>query len=180
MSDATIDACCLIDLLASGHAEGILRSCGHSWQLPAEAKVEVKFIRRMDATRPGQIVQVPVDLSPLLAGGLLNPCKAESQDESDRFVHYATLFRSDGEAMCIALAESRGWTIATDDSKAIRIAKEAGLTVICCPELVKRWADVRHPDQATLIKAIQDIELFAQFRPNTSMPEYQWWVDQLP
>jgi len=82
--------------------------------------------------------------------------------------------------MCIALAESRDWPVATDDTKAIRIAQAAGLTVICCPELVKRWADVTHPDKATLKKTIQDIELLAQFRPNPAIPEYQWWVDQLP
>ena len=43
--------------------------------------------------------------------------------------------------MCIAIAEQRGWTVATDDRKAIRVAQQAGLTVVSCPELVKRWAD---------------------------------------
>ncbi len=31
MPDAAIDACCLIDLLASGEAEAILRSSGFTW-----------------------------------------------------------------------------------------------------------------------------------------------------
>jgi hypothetical protein len=141
---------------------------------------EVKYVREYDPKQPGKIIRVPVDLGPLLGSGVLTLCAAEKQEETDLFVHYASLFRSDGEAMCIALAESRDWPVATDDTKAIRIAQAAGLTVICCPELVKRWADVAHPDQATLTKAIQDIELLAQFRPNPAMPEYQWWGDQLP
>jgi predicted nucleic acid-binding protein len=97
----------------------------------------------------------------------------------DRFTHYATLFRSDGEAMCLALAEQRGWVVATDDRRAIRVARQAGLTVVSCPQLVKAWADASAPDQATLARVLQDIQVLAQFKPNSSMPEYQWWIDQL-
>lgn len=79
--------------------------------------------------------------------------------------------------MCIALAELRGWALATDDRKAIRVARQAGLIVVSCPVLVKRWADATRPDQAT--KVLQDIQVLAQFQPNPSMPEYQWWVDEL-
>ena len=81
--------------------------------------------------------------------------------------------------MCLALAESRSWLIATDDRKAICIGQQAGLTVLSSPELVKMWAENAHPDQPTLVKALNDIELLAQFRPNASMPEYQWWLDQI-
>ena len=97
----------------------------------------------------------------------------------DRFIHYATLFRSDGEAMCLAIAEQRGWVVATDDRKAIRVAQQAGLTVVSCPALVKAWVDATGPDQAALNKVLQDIQVLAQFKPNPTMPEYQWWVDQL-
>ena len=48
--------------------------------------------------------------------------------------------------MCLALAESRGWLVATDDRKAIRVAQQAGLTVLSCPELIKTWADATRPD----------------------------------
>jgi hypothetical protein len=94
------------------------------------------------------------------------------------FTQYAALFRSDGEAMCLALAESRGWLIATDDRKAIRLGRQAGLTVLSSPQLVKMWADNTCPDQPTLVKTLKDIELLGQFRPNSSMPECQGWLDQ--
>jgi hypothetical protein len=35
------------------------------------------------------------------------------------------------------------------------------------------------PDQAALNKVMQDIQVLAQFSPNATMPEYQWWVDAL-
>ena len=94
-------------------------------------------------------------------------------------MHYATLFRSDGEAMCLALGECRGWTVATDDRRAISVARQAGLTVVSCPELVKAWADATRPDSRRLVQVLTDIQTLAQFRPNASMPEYPWWVEEL-
>ena len=79
--------------------------------------------------------------------------------------------------MCLALAERRGWLVATDDRKAIRVARQAGLTVVSCPELVKAWADATRPDQATLVQILKDIQTLAQFRPNLTMPEAAWWLE---
>ncbi|HLI78113.1 MAG TPA: hypothetical protein VKV02_14300 [Acidobacteriaceae bacterium] len=176
---AAIDACCLFDLLASGNTEAILRASGFSWQLPSAVRGEVQYVRQHDPAQPGKLVKVPADLSGLISSGLLAVCDPQNQQELDRFTHYATLFRSDGESMCLALAEQRGWVVATDDRRAIRVAQQAGLTVVSCPQLLKAWADAATPDQATLIRVLQDIEVLAQFKPNPSMPEYQWWVDQL-
>jgi hypothetical protein len=176
---AAIDACCLFDLLASGNTEAILRASGFSWQLPSAVRGEVQYVRQHDPAQPGKLAKVPADLSGHIASGLLTVCDPQNQQELDRFTHYATLFRSDGESMCLALAEHRGWVVATDDRRAIRVAQQAGLTVISCPQLLKAWADAAAPDQATLIRVLQDIEVLAQFKPNPSMPEYQWWVDEL-
>lgn len=180
MPDAVIDACCLIDLLASGHVEAILQASGFNWHLPIAVQGEVQYIRQHDPAQPGQFLEVPADLSLLISCGVLQLCEPTGQSEQDLFVHYAAIFRSDGEAMCIALAEQRGWVIATDDRKAIRVAQRAGLTVVSCPELVKRWADATKPDKPTLCKALQDIQVLAQFRPDPAMPEYAWWVANIP
>lgn len=177
MPVAVIDACCLIDVLASGQAEAILRAAGFSWRIPQEVRSEVRYVRQHDPANPGQTITAPVDLTPLIAAGLLNDCRPENQQELDRFTQYAALFRSDGEAACLALAESRGWIVATDDQKAIKIAGQAGLTVVSCPQLVKSWADAPRPADADLAALLCDIQTLAQFRPNPSMPEFQWWVD---
>jgi len=179
MSSATIDACCLIDLLATQHMEAILRAAGFDWHLPTAVEGEVQYVRQHDLARPAKFVKVVVDLSALKTSGMLQVCLPGNQAEQDRFIHYAAQFRSDGEAMCIAIAEQRGWVVATDDRKAIRVAQRAGLTVVSCPELVKRWANATGPVQATLTKVLQDIHVLAQFKPNPAMPEYQWWVDEL-
>ncbi|MEX0713509.1 MAG: hypothetical protein WD278_14225, partial [Pirellulales bacterium] len=130
-----------------------------------------------DTAQPGKTVTLAVDLSGLIHAGVLTVCGPENQQELDGFTQYAMVFRSDGEAMCLALAEQRKWVVATDDRKAIRVAKQAGLRVVSCPELIKAWADATGADPAALNKVLEDIELLAQFKPNPSMPEYQWWVD---
>ncbi len=174
-----IDACCLIDLLASGQAEAILRATDHAWHLPVAVQAEVKYVRQHDTDNPGGYKNVPADLTPLVETGLLTVCQPDDPQEQARYVHYATIFRSDGEAMCLALGECRGWIVATDDRRAIKVAQKAGMTVASCPELVKLWSDATKLEQSALCRVLNEIQVLAQFRPNPSMPECQWWVDEL-
>lgn len=171
-----IDACCLIDLLASGQAEAILRATGHAWHLPSSVQAELKYIRQHDPDKPGSHRNVAVDLTPFVASGVLTLCQPDDDQEQVAYVQYAALFRSDGEAMCLALAECRGWTVATDDRRAIQVAQTAGIFVVSCPELVKAWADAIRPGAASLAQVITDIEMLAQFRPNSKMRDSGWWA----
>ena len=136
-------------------------------------------VRRFVQVNSARFLSVPADLTPFLSSGLLVPCQPDDSREKVRFVHYATQFRSDGEAMCLALSECRGWPVATDDLKAIKVAVKAGLTVISCPQLVKAWADATRPDPATVVQILTDIQTLAQFRPNPTMPESDWWIERL-
>ena len=171
-----IDACCLIDLLASGQAEAILRATGHTWHLPTSVQAEVQYVRQHDPDNPGAY---PERARRSHAAREVRGCSRRASPTTPRsrlsYVHYATLFRSDGEAMCLALAECRGWIVATDDRRAIEVAQQAGLTVVSCPELVKAWADATRPDSTSLVQVLTDIQTLAQFRPNPTMPESDWW-----
>ncbi len=175
-----IDACCLIDLLASGRAEAILQATGHAWHLPSSVQSEVQYVRQRDPDNPGSVRNVPVDLTPFMTSGVLRLCEPRDAQEQAIYVQYATLFRSDGEAMCLALAECRSWTVATDDRRAVQIAQKAGLSVVSCPELVKAWADATRPGAAILVQVLTDIETLAQFRPNPKMRDSDWWTSHLP
>jgi hypothetical protein len=179
MPDAVIDACCLIDLLASGEAAEILHASGFTWRLPSAVQAEVRYCRQHDPAQPGKTIAAAVDLSGLIASGLLSVCAPQTQQELDQFTRYAAIFRSDGEAMCLALAAERQWIVATDDRKAVRVAQQAGLTVVSCPALVKAWTVAVGPAPALLNRVLQDIQVLAQFTPNPAMPEYQWWIDEL-
>ena len=164
MPPAAIDACRMFDLLGLGthgshppsrrlHVAVALRSAGGSPVSPSARPGE-----------PGKIVKVPADLSGLIFSGVLTVCSPKNKQELDRYTHYAAVFRSDGEAMCLALAERRGWVVATDDRKAIRVARQTGLTVASCPQLVKAWAGATSPSRVVLKKVLQDV----QASPNSS------------
>jgi predicted nucleic acid-binding protein len=122
---------------------------------------------------------VPVDLTLFVTSGVLTLCQPDDAQEQSSYVQYATLFRSDGEAMCLALAECRGWTVATDDRRAIHVAKNAGLSVVSCPELVKAWAERTRPEATRLVQVLADIQSLAQFRPNPKMQFHKWWSEEL-
>jgi len=173
MADQIIDACCLINLYASGSEAAILQACGGVF-ISDEVRAEALTIRQPDPGDPSKLVAVTIDLSDVLSTGLLRECRIESEDELDAFVKFATMI-DDGEASCLALAQSRGWIVATDDRKAIRIATESGISVITTPELVQRWIDLNVPDEDEVVEALRRIERFASFRPHRSSPLHGWW-----
>jgi len=179
MSVAVLDACCLIDLLASGKTADVLAGTGQKWLLPTAVQAEIRYVRAVDPQNAEQTINLPVDLQPLFDAKLLESCDVNGQAELERFVSYATRFRSDGDAMCLAIAESRNCTVATDDRKMIRIASDAGIPVVSCPEIMKQWAEVSRASASDINAALHGIERLAQFRPSQSMPCAAWWAQQI-
>ena len=175
MADWIIDACCLINLYASGKAESILASCAGEFHVSPEVLKESLTIRRRDADDPGLLISAPIDLSGAISAGLLKECRLDGDIEIEAFVEFAAQV-DDGEASCLAIARSRGWVIATDDRKATRLAAEAGVAVVTTPELLQTWAEATGPGDEILAEVLQNIELFARFRPRRSDPLYDWWT----
>lgn len=174
MSERIIDACCLINLYATGTEDSIFQACGELW-VPTQVQNEALRIRRFDKDDPTRFVSQDIDLSDAIAAGLIQACQLEGQDELDAFVRFA-MELDDGEASCLAIAVSRGWTVATDDRKARRIAKDNGVALISTPELIQRWVDAASPCESTVSEVLKRIELFAKFRPRRNDPLHGWWV----
>jgi hypothetical protein len=174
MSERIIDACCLINLYATGTEDSIILACGGLW-VPTQVQNEALRIRRLDEDDPTRLVSQDIDLSDAIFAGLIHTCQLEGQDEIDAFVRFA-MELDDGEASCLATAMSRGWIVATDDRKARRIASENGIALISTPELIQRWIDATSPSEATVVDTLKKIEVFAKFRPRRNDPFYGWWV----
>ena len=128
MSERIIDACCLINLYATGTEDSIFQACGEFW-VPTQVQNESLCIRRVDEDDPTRLVSQDIVLGDAIAAGLIQTCQLEGQDEVDAFVRFA-MEVDDGEASCLAIAMSRGWIVATDDRKARRIASENGIALI--------------------------------------------------
>ena len=174
MAERIIDACCLVNLYASGKETSIFRACGEFY-VSDQVWGEALWIRRVDDDDLSRLVSQEIVLDDAIAAGQIQKCQLEGQDELDAFVRFA-MELNDGEASCLAIAKSRGWTVATDDRKARRIASENGIALISTPELTQRWVNATSPDEATTVELLIRIERFAKFRPRRSDPLHGWWV----
>ena len=168
-----VDACCTINLYAAGNLLTLLPALGAEWYITEIVVRESGFIRKADPDDPTKFVKEPIDLKPALDAAILHTCTA-TDDELALFVELAALL-DDGEAMCLAIAQSRGWTLATDDRKARRIARERGVFLLSTPELLKQWATITAAHVGDVARVLHNIQTFARFQPNSSLPEVDWW-----
>jgi predicted nucleic acid-binding protein len=174
MPDRIIDTCCLVNVFASGCAIDILQALGPEIFVPDLVRNESLFIRKEDDQDPSVLVPEAIDLSDAIAQGTIQECRLESVQEFNEFVRLASIL-DDGEAICIALAKCRTWTVATDDLKALRVARAEGVQTITTPEIVKNWADSCSIVACKLSSVVQKVERFARFAPRKNAILRQWW-----
>lgn len=177
MPPTIIDTCCLINLYATGYIEAVLAATNSAWHISEMVMRESLFLRRPDPETENGFVLEPILLAPLLETANLAVCTADGDGELALFVDFAGLV-DDGEAMCLALAQSRGWAVATDDRKARRIAQARGIPLQSTPEIIKTWADTTNADQPRIVEAIQRIQTLARFTPHPSASLAGWWAQQ--
>jgi hypothetical protein len=174
-----LDACCTINLYATGRFVPLLTQLKYDWHVPVAVIREATFIRQPDPNDPGKLIPVPIDFQPAFDAGVLKPCDCRDAAELELYVKLATMIRDDGESMGLAISKCRGWQIITDDRKARRIAGELGVGVLSTPELIKAWAVAAPATEAEVAQVLQHIQRFATFIPNNSLPEYAWWMDKI-
>lgn len=173
MDDVVIDACCMINLYAAGDLRNRLMSLGQKCYVPSAVVVESLFI--YDKQADGTTARIPIDLQPLIADAVLHTCDVKDDLELDRYVHLASQI-DDGEAMALAIAHTRGWTIASDDRKAIRLATEHSVSVLTTPDVIKKWSDTTNPTPLELQQVVARIETLAAYFPSSRHHLREWWA----
>jgi predicted nucleic acid-binding protein len=176
MPKRIVDACCLINLYASRKPVEILQALGGEFFVPERVLDEALTIRRPDEEEADAFVREPIDLTEAIRAGAVRECRVEGRVEFEYFVRYA-MELADGEAACLTIAKARGWIIATDDKKAIRMATAEEVAVITTPELLHQWVESARPDRPDAAEAIRNIQLLARFRPAGSAAHYEWWMN---
>lgn len=170
-----VDACCVINLYAGGNMLKLLPAVGGVWHVPVLVTAETLYVRKPDPDDAGKLIKEAIDLKPALDAGVLRACDVASDAETALFVELAVAL-DDGEAMSLAIAQSRGWMLATDDHKARRLAVERGVPLLSTPELLKRWATVTTAPEAEVARVLKNIQSYARFRPSSNLPEADWWL----
>lgn len=176
MPEAIVDACCLINLYATGEFDGFLRATDFTWHVPSAAVAESLYI--CTTNEKGQPDREPIRLQTFVGSGLIDVCAPQTTEEIALYVQLAADL-DDGEAMALAVAGPRGWMLATDDRKARRFADQLTVPVMTTPELMKRWAAVAGFDPSTIRRLLHNIEERGRFVPAEKAPAFDWWTEHL-
>lgn len=167
-----LDACTLINLFASRHEHDILRTQDHPVGIVSVVRRETTYLFKGGAGDDSR-EREPIDLEPAITSNLLRPI-TPTDAELDDFVDLTLRFKGDGEAMTIAVALARRWTIVTDDRKAIRLI--AGRTPVRSSlELVRTWSVTSNIAPESLRSALHDIRTRANYVPGVGHPLKRWW-----
>lgn len=169
-----LDSCVLINLIAGEEAEAILHSTKKECRICVVVEKESFYLRPND---PQEELFDSIKLEPLISAGILTICDIEGIREATLYVNYAGQL-DDGEAMSLAIAESRGYILATDDRKARRIFLEAvgdSKRLISTSDLVRNWAETQSISSAKLRAVLNRIRDRANFFPPRKDPNNVWW-----
>lgn len=172
-----LDACCIMNLYASGKMEEIISSIAETIAVAVYVmKVEALSVYRESKKLSADDREV-IDLQPLIDKGLLFVADLESDEEMLAFIEFSAKRLDDGEAATMAIASNRNWAVATDDRSAQRIFHEEHdqIQLISTPELIKHWQDNVKPDQNALRYTILNIENRANYLVGRRHSLYQWW-----
>jgi hypothetical protein len=171
-----LDACCLINLLATGRSEEILRQLPYRFATSQiVATNEVLTLAR--GTEPdGSSQREIIPRSELEDSESLAILSLETEEERSQFVRFAADL-DDGEASVCALAVVRAGAVATDDRKAIRLLDRVAprVHIIQTPEILAQWARLSRLPQDEVGKLLRAVRERACFYPRRNAPEFEWW-----
>jgi len=173
MHDAIIDACCLINLYASGGMTHFLAASRRKWYVPLAVLQECLYIRYEAESSDDD--RERVECQEYVDSGSITPVNIEGLEESDLFIGLATDL-DDGEAMALSIAKHRGWVLATDDRKARRIAAEHDVPTITTPEIMREWQASAQIPKAKIKIMLSNVETRGRFVPGENAAEYSWWM----
>ena len=169
-----LDASTLLNLLATGEVETILRCVAVPRIVCTIVELEVLHLRNKDLAKPPD----PVSVKPLIDAGVLTSASLQSPGEDLLFVQLASAL-DDGEAMSLALCISRNYALATDDRKARTIAATLSVPLIASSELLLNWMNKSGIECDRVRSALRLIGSRARFRPWRGYPEQKWWEDMV-
>jgi hypothetical protein len=169
LSPLLLDACTVLSLYASRRMEEILRANEGPFLIAEAVLHEALYVH---VNVGGVREKEPVSLEPLLTAGILAIVEPESEDE------FLTLFDlalqlDDGEAMSGAIALHRGYRIATDDGKMIRLLGQQ-LSIVGTLDLIRAWVDTEAVPPHSVREALIGIAERG-YIPSRTHPHRPWW-----
>ncbi|HEX9943158.1 MAG TPA: hypothetical protein VGG03_14150 [Thermoanaerobaculia bacterium] len=170
-----LDACCLINLFATGRIEEILQRLPYEFATSSlVATKEVLTLVRSAGPPPLERELIPrSELENLESLAILD---IATEEEMTQFVRFAADL-DDGEASVCALAVVRGGAVVTDDRKALSLLSRAAplIATTQTPEILWEWACLSQAPEDEIRELLRAVQERARFRPRRDAPRYNWW-----
>ncbi len=165
------DSSVLLNLLAADCLSEIASALNWQFVICPAVRDEIKKLRD-----PATGEMVTVDLTPLMATGLLQVLELAGEEEETLYVEQSIVV-DDGEAMSIALAAHRKLELAIDDKQASNHALRAfpEMKLWTTPEILKKWTDEAGVVAIMIKETLRKIEARSRYSPPRSHPLFEWW-----
>jgi predicted nucleic acid-binding protein len=179
-SPLLLDARCVINLFASQRAAEILAALGQPVAVAAHVAYEEALYFYSGPPENVRQSKEQIRFDPLIQQGLVTVASLAGEREQEAFVRLAAAL-DDGEAMTAAIAIERGWSIATDDGRAINYlaAHYPAVEVVTTPALLRRWAEAGQPAAHEVRDTLEAVRLRANFSIGAKHSLYAWWQSWL-
>jgi hypothetical protein len=174
VSDAVLDACCLINLAAAGDLPELLPASGFTWHLPR--RVEAQGLEVRLSPDSADIRRRPIDIAAAVGAGVLHRCDID-QSAHALFVELAAVHGDDSDAAALTIALSRGWMLATDDRALTRLAVSRGVPILTTPVVLRRVASTLGIAPLQIREMLGRVEQLGRWKPRDSDAEATWWKD---
>ncbi|MGH2560420.1 MAG: hypothetical protein ACRDJH_15265 [Thermomicrobiales bacterium] len=172
-SETTIlDACVVINLHACRRIAEIIGTIPGPVVLADRVFQECRFDPFSTSDNDGERAE-RMDLRELIASERLGLIDDVSDDELRTYVDLA-IDLDDGEAMTLALAIHRGYTVVTDDRAAIRMLG-ARAPLRSTLDLVREWAEREAITPDVVRATLTDLRGRGRYVPGRNHPLRAWW-----
>lgn len=172
-----LDACCLINLYASGQLGEIIRCIPERFAVASYVKEKECLCIYDGPTSNMRKSKKQIDIEQLIQEGRVEIASLVGDKEAIMHINLAFEL-DDGEAYTGAIAANRRWIVGTDDKRAISIFVKSPyrLQVVSTIELVKKWADKLNPSSDLLRDVLHEIRTRARYEPSNDHPLRSWWL----
>lgn len=171
-----LDACCVINLYASGYMQPILEAFPKSVAVAAYV-YQVETMRvYSDSMACGLMQYEAINLDVFINNNYLQVIHP-TEHEEDIILRLSSAALESGEAMTAAIAVHRMWSLGTDDKAAIAYLKQKvpELQVISTLDIIKLWVDTADPPFTHVRGVLDNIQRRARYQPHRQHPLYAWW-----
>jgi len=169
-----LDAVSLINLYASNHIEEILQAMPYQMAVTEYVKTKEALWIYTDPSNKIKPNTAPIVLEPLVMAGLLKVVDYETEGEAQDFVYFSQ-FIDDGEAVSGAIALNRGWSVASDDSGALKCFRQETphLKLVSTFDLINWWVEKAQPSEVLIVEVLRTIWQIGGHKPPPSHPLFR-------